>query len=164
MSSSSEHPNEEEKSSKPNSTTDYVTYGLLDMDQKFVDWFRFDVQSSSSSSSSPSEEEDKKTIDHNERQDELAFADFRKLLSSSPSLEKEHFPINVMPESVSYAVFDSKWDPIRFSPRHTNTDVAMLLHAAAFAEGEELVTTAEAVASAAAGGERNPNRSRRRYR
>mmetsp|Transcript_829 Transcript_829/g.1910 ORF Transcript_829/g.1910 Transcript_829/m.1910 type:complete len:695 (+) Transcript_829:276-2360(+) len=37
---------------------------------------------------------------------------------------------NVSPESTSYGIFDSNWNPLRFSPRHSNADVAILIRAA----------------------------------
>eukprot|EP00537_Pseudo-nitzschia_pungens_P005752 CAMPEP_0172377236 /NCGR_PEP_ID=MMETSP1060-20121228/68799_1 /TAXON_ID=37318 /ORGANISM="Pseudo-nitzschia pungens, Strain cf. cingulata" /LENGTH=731 /DNA_ID=CAMNT_0013104913 /DNA_START=31 /DNA_END=2224 /DNA_ORIENTATION=+ len=47
-------------------------------------------------------------------------------LSSSMGL----FP-TVSPQTISYGIFDADWKPLRFSPRHTNYDVAILLYAAA---------------------------------
>jgi len=37
----------------------------------------------------------------------------------------------VSPQTISYGIFDADWKPLRFSPRHTNYDVAILLYAAA---------------------------------
>lgn len=48
-------------------------------------------------------------------------------------------------ETSSFGVFDANWNPLRFSPRHSNSDVAILLYAAAKEQtrpDEESVTEA----------------------
>ncbi|OEU11829.1 glycoside hydrolase/deacetylase [Fragilariopsis cylindrus CCMP1102] len=45
--------------------------------------------------------------------------------------------LNLDPNTVSYIVFDSQWNLLRFSPRYTNIDIAILLQAAAMNEQQQ---------------------------
>lgn len=44
------------------------------------------------------------------------------------------------PDSISYGVFDADWNPVKLTPRHSNVDVAILLHAASEEEKNGNVT------------------------
>lgn len=94
--------------SEPSSS--YVTYGLLQKNQDFVDWIRVECTDNNNSSI--------------EELDGRAFELFKNGGNISNS-----FSI-VSPETISFVVFDPSWKSLRFSPRHSNADVAILLHAA----------------------------------
>jgi len=135
-------------------SSSYVTYGMLQKNHEFVDWVRVDlgeddkvrVQNANASSSEGDSFKD---------MDERAFEKFKtqwQEISASETLSRnsstESFAmvqdsINVgkkllasasaktlTPDSISYGVFDSDWNPVKLSPRHSNVDVAILLHAA----------------------------------
>jgi peptidoglycan/xylan/chitin deacetylase (PgdA/CDA1 family)/ribosomal protein L17 len=197
-------------SSSPSSESYYVTYGVLENNQEYVDWFRFDYSLETNNSRQDDQKQDSSSNNNPNNEtaedfDKRAFEHFRFLslyntlqysttndndnvndvnaatgstASASASASviekskilidglvtvarqqkkdnrknnlnmnnnlnlqnnlwnnvKNNFNLNLNPNTVSYIVFDSQWNPLRFSPRYTTIDIAILLQAAAMNE------------------------------
>jgi len=101
-----------------------------DMDERAFEklktqWQEISVSDAGNSSGNATpEESSRSSMMNNINNTSIAGKDFGKKLLASATAKK------LTPDSVSYGVFDAFWNPVKFSPRHSNVDVAILMHAA----------------------------------
>jgi hypothetical protein len=101
-----------------------------DMDERAFEKFKTQWQEISvsdagtSSGTATPEESARSSMMNNINNTSIAGKDFGKKLLASATAK------TLTPDSVSYGVFDAFWNPVKFSPRHSNVDVAILMHAA----------------------------------
>jgi len=136
-------------------TSSYVTYGMLQKNHEFVDWVRVDLEEDDMirvQNANANILDDNSLKDMDERAfeklkaqwQEISVSDAMSRSASENSLAKVQDTImmsskkllatasakTLTPDSISYGVFDSDWNPVKLYPRHSNVDVAILLHAA----------------------------------
>jgi len=152
------------------STSSYVTYGMLQKNHEFVDWVRVDleedekvrVQNAATSKSSHDGDSfrdmDERAFERLRTQwQEISAADASNSNSSNNGNNGNHHhdkssrgsikqllasasAKTLSPDSISYGVFDTDWNPVKLIPRHSNVDVAILLHVAS-EEGKKTMDT-----------------------
>ena len=141
-------------------SSSYVTYGMLHKNHEFVDWVRVDLEEDDMvrvQNANANILDDNSLKDMDERAFEKLKAQWQEISVSEAtsktrgSGEKTNSLPNtkvrdgillgkkllasasaktLTPDSISYGVFDADWNPVKLSPRHSNVDVAILLHAA----------------------------------
>lgn len=136
-------------------TSSYVTYGMLHKNHEFVDWVRVDLEEDDMirvQNANANILDDNSLKDMDERAfeklkaqwQEISVSDAMSKSASDNSISKVQDSIvlgskkllataqtkTLTPDSISYGVFDADWNPVKLYPRHSNVDVAILLHAA----------------------------------